>query len=79
MEFLVSQLIRNARAYLTYEQILKQAKLLANKLIKQDCQQSRLKSSVRNFFGRCNGLVNKYNIQLGSMLSDSFILIVRTL
>lgn len=34
----------------SYEQFLKQGKLLTNTLIKKDYQQSRLKSSFRKFY-----------------------------
>ena len=68
----VSQLIRYARACSSYEQFLRRGKLLTNKLIKQDYQQSRLKSSFRKFYGRYNDLVSKYNLPLGRMLTDVF-------
>ena len=68
----VSQLIRYARACSTYDEFLKRGMLLTNKLIKQDYQQSRLKSSFRKFYGRYNDLVSKYNLPLSQMLNDVF-------
>lgn len=53
----VSQLIRYARTCSTYEQFLKRDKLLTNKLMKRDYQQSRLKSSFRKLYGRCSMVV----------------------
>ena len=68
----ISQLIRYARACSTYEQFLKRGKLLTSKLMKQEYQQSRLKSSFRKFYGRYNDLVSKYNLSLNEMLTDVF-------
>lgn len=65
---IVSHLIWYARTCSTYEQFLKRDNLLKNKLIKQDYQKCRLKSSFRKFFGQCNDLVIKYNRLFGHML-----------
>lgn len=54
---LFSWLIQFARECSTYEQFSKRDKLLINKLVKQ---QSRLKSSLRKFYGRYNDFVSKY-------------------
>ena len=48
----VSQLIRYAWACSTYEQFIMRGKLLTNKLLKQEYQELRLKSSLRKFYGR---------------------------
>ena len=54
----VSQLIRYAIACSTYEQFIMRGKLLTNKLLKQEYQELRLKSSLRKFYGRYNDLVS---------------------
>lgn len=64
MEFL--SLSWYAMACSTYEQFRKQGKLL----IKQDYQQSWLKSSFHKFYSRNNDVVSKYNLLLGWMLTD---------
>ena len=46
--------------------------LLTSNLMKQEYQQSRLKSSFRKFYGRYNDLVSKYNLSLSQMLIDVF-------
>ena len=68
----VSQLIRYARACSTYEQFIMRGKLLTNKLLKQEYQELRLKSSLRKFYGRYNDLISIYNISLSQMLTDVF-------
>ena len=71
----IYQLIRCARVCCTYEPFLKRGKLLTNKLMKQEDQQSRLKSSFRKFFefyGRYNDLVSKLNLSLSQMVTDVF-------
>lgn len=43
-----------------------------NNKLKQDYQQSRLKSSFPKFYGRYNDLLSKYNIPPGGMSTDDF-------
>ena len=44
--------------------------LLTKKLMMQDYNESRLKSSFRKFYGRYNDLVRDYKLSLSHMLTD---------
>jgi hypothetical protein len=68
----VSQLIRYAKAYFTYEDFSKRGRLLKNKLVLQDYNESRLKSSLCKFYGRYNDLVCDLKLPLTHMLDDLF-------
>jgi hypothetical protein len=68
----ISQLIRYARACFAYEDFSKRVKLLTNKLMLQDYNESRLKSSVRKFYGHYNYLVCDYKLSLAQILNDLF-------
>lgn len=54
--YFVSRLIRYPITCSMYEHILKQRRLLTNKLIKEDYQQSRLKLLFPTFCGRNDDL-----------------------
>jgi hypothetical protein len=66
----ISRLIRYARSCFVYEDVSKRGKLLTNKLMLQGCNESRLKSSFRKFYGRYNDLVCDYKLSLAHMLKD---------
>jgi hypothetical protein len=68
----IFQLIRFARACFAYEDFSKRGKLLTKKLMLQDYNESRLKSSFRKFCGRYNDLVCDYKLSLAYMLNDLF-------
>ena len=68
----ISQLIRYARACFAYEDFSKRGKLLTNKLMLQGYNESRLKSSFRQFYGRYNDFVCGYNLSLAHMLNNLF-------
>jgi hypothetical protein len=60
----ISQLIRYARAYSTYDQFLVRGSLLlTNKLMSQGFKLSRLQAAFRKFYGRYNDLIC-YNLSL---------------
>ena len=71
----ISQLIRYARACSTYDQFLVRGCLLTNKLMSQGFQLSRLQAAFRKFYGRYNDLICPFNLSLGRMLSDMFLMI----
>ena len=48
----------------TYEHFIYRGKLITDKLLKQEYQLSRLKSTFRKFYGRYNDLVCDYSISL---------------
>jgi hypothetical protein len=68
----ISQLIQYARACFAYEDFSKRGKLLTKKLMLQDYNESRLKSSFCKFYGRYNDLVCDYKLSLAHMLNDLF-------
>jgi hypothetical protein len=69
----ISQLIRYARAcFAAYEDFSKRGKLLTNKLMLQNYNESRLKSQFRKFCSRYNDLVCNYKLSLAHMLNDLF-------
>ena len=57
---------------MAYEDFLKRGQQLTKKLMLQGYNESRLKSSFRNFYGRYNDLVCDYNLSLSHMLTDLF-------
>jgi hypothetical protein len=68
----ISQLIRYARAYSTYDQFLILSRLLTDNLMLQGFLQSRLMSAFRKLYGRYNDLIHNYKLSLSQMLSDIF-------
>ena len=62
MAFLISQLIRYARACSSYECFILRAVCLSYKLIGQGYVKERLKSSLRKFYGRCRDLTKQYEV-----------------
>ena len=66
----ISQLIRYARACSSYECFNLRAARLSYKLLRQGFVMERLKSSLRNFFGRYWDLVKHYEVSLSQMLHD---------
>jgi hypothetical protein len=68
----ISQLIRYTRACFVYKDFSKRGQLLTKKLMLQGCNESRLKSSFRKFYGRHNDLVCDYKLALAYMLNDLF-------
>jgi hypothetical protein len=68
----ISQLIRYARAFSTYDPFLVRGNILTDKLMSQGFQLSRLQAAFRKFYGRYNDLISPYNLSLGHMLSDMF-------
>lgn len=56
----------------SYEQFRRRGKLLKNKLIKHDYQQSRFNTSFCKFYGRYSDHVGQKNHPLGRMLTDVF-------
>ena len=70
----ISQLIRYARAYSSYECFILRAKRLSSKLLKHGYLVERLKSSSRKFYGRYGDLIQQYEVSLSRMLNDILIL-----
>jgi hypothetical protein len=68
----ISQLIRYARACFAYEDFSKRGKSFTKKLMSQGYNESRLKSSFREFYGRYNDLVCDYKLSLAHILNDLF-------
>jgi hypothetical protein len=68
----ISQLMRYARACFAYEDFSIRGKLLTEKLMLQEYNESRLQSSFRKFYGRYNDLVCDYKLSLAHMLNDLF-------
>jgi hypothetical protein len=68
----ISKLIRYARVCFAYEDFSKRSKPLTKKLMLQDYNESRLKSSFCKFYGRYNDLVCDYKLSLTHMLNDLF-------
>jgi hypothetical protein len=66
----ILQLIRYARACLTYDQFLIRGSLLTKKLMSQVFLQSRLQVAFCKFYGCYNDVVCQYSLPLGQMLSD---------
>ena len=70
----ISQLIRYARAYFSYECFILRARGLSSKLLKQGYLVKRLKSSFRKFYGRYGDLIRQYEVSLSQMLNDTLTL-----
>ena len=66
----ISQLIRYARAFSTYECFILRAMRLSNKLLGQGYVKERLKSSLRKCYGRYGDLTKQYEVPLSRMLHD---------
>ena len=66
----ISQLIRYARAFSSYECFILRAMRLSNKLLGQGYVKERLKSSLRKFYGRYGDLTKQYEVPLSRMLHD---------
>ena len=58
----IPQLIRYARAYSSYECFILRAVRLSSKLLRQGYVMERLKSSLRNFYGRYGDLIKHYEV-----------------
>jgi hypothetical protein len=58
----ISQLIRYARAYSTYDQFLIRGSVLTNKLMSQRFLQFRLQAAFSKFYGCYNDLLCQYNL-----------------
>ena len=65
----ISQLIRYARACSSYGCFILRATRLSNKLLEQGYVEERLKSSLRNFYGRYGDLIKQYEVPLSRMLN----------
>ena len=70
----ISQLIRYAQAYFSYECFILKARRLSSKLLKQGYLVERLKLSFRKFYGRYGDLIQQYEATLSRMLNDILIL-----
>ena len=68
----ISQLIRYSRACISYHDFLDRV-LVKRKLLNQEFQSVKLKSSLRKFFGRHHELVDRYGITVSQMTSDMFL------
>ena len=66
----ISQLIRYARAWSSYECFILRATRLSSKLLRQGYVMERLKSSLRKFYGRYWDLIKHYEVSLPQMLQD---------
>ena len=66
----ISQLIRYARACLSYECFILRVARLSSKLLRQGYVMERLKSSLRKFYGRYGDLIKHYEVSLSQMLHD---------
>ena len=64
----ISQLIRYARAFSSYECFILRAARLSSKLLGQGYVMDRLKSSFRKFYGRYRNLIKHYEVSLSQML-----------
>ena len=69
----ISQLIRYSRACISYHDFLDRGLLLTRKLLNQEFQMVKLKSSLRKFYGRHHELVDRYGITVSQMISDMFL------
>ena len=66
----ISQLIRYVRACSSYECFILRAARLSSKLLRQGYVRERLKSSLRNLYGRYRDLIKHYEVPLFQMLHD---------
>ena len=69
----ISKLIRYSRACISYHDFLDRGLLLTRKLLNQEFQMVKLKSSLRKFYGRLHELVDRYEITVSQMISDMFL------
>ena len=70
----ISQLIRYARACISYHDFLDRGLLLTTKLLNHEFQMLKLKSSLRTFNRRHHELVDRYGITVSQMISDMFLM-----
>ena len=68
----ISQLIRYSRACSSYQYFLDRGLLLKRKLLNQGFLLVKLKSSLRQFYGRHYDLVDRYGISASQMTMDMF-------
>ena len=68
----ISQLIRYSRACISYQDFLDRGLLLTRKLLNQGFLLTKLKSSLRKFYGRHHNLVGCYGISASQMIMDMF-------
>jgi hypothetical protein len=66
----ISQLIRYSRACGSYHDFLDRVVLLTRKLLNQGFLVVKLKSSLREFYGRYHDLVNHYRVSVSQMTMD---------
>ena len=64
MELNISQFIRYSRAYGSYHDFPDRELLLTRKLLNQEFLVVKLKSSLREFYGRHHDLVIRYGISV---------------
>ena len=69
----ISQLIRYSCACISYHDFLDRRLLLTRKLLNQQFQMVKLKSSLRKFYRRHHKLVGRYGITVSQMISDMFL------
>jgi hypothetical protein len=68
----ISQMIRYSRACGSYQNFFVRWLLLTRKLLNQGFLLVKLKSSLRNFYGRRYDLVDRYGISVSQMTTDMF-------
>ena len=68
----ISQLIRYSRACSNYHDFLRRTIILTNRLLVQGFIESKLKCSLRKFFGRHHDLTLPYNVSVSSMIRNVF-------
>jgi hypothetical protein len=66
----ISRMIRYTRACGSYQDFLDRGLLLTRKLLNQGFLLVKLKSSLRNFYGRHNDLVDRCGISVSQMTTD---------
>ena len=66
----ISQLIRYARAFPSYECLILRAARLSSKLLGLGYVMERFKSSLRKFFGRYGDLIKHYEVSFSQILHD---------
>ena len=65
----IFQLIRYFRACISYHDFLDRGLMLTRKLLNQEFQMMKLKSSLRKFYGRHHDLVDHYEITVTQIYS----------
>jgi hypothetical protein len=68
----ISQLIRYSRACDLYQKFLDRGLLLTRKLLNEGFLLTKLKSSLRKFYGRHHDLDARYEISVSQMATDVF-------